>query len=53
MTRLPRFCPRVLPQHQILHRNNREVCFVTDQNSAFHAAWLKEYAQTFSRYMPG
>lgn len=47
MARLPRFCPVGMPQHVIQRGNNRQVCFVCEQDFAAYANWLHEYAQEF------
>ena len=44
MARLPRYCPPGLPQHVIQRGNNRQVCFVSDQDMAAYAHWLEEGA---------
>lgn len=47
MARLLRLCPLGIPQHIIQRGNNRQVCFVQEQDFAVYARWLEEYALTF------
>jgi putative transposase len=47
MARLPRFCPPGIPQHVIQRGNNRSICFVTEQDYAAFANWLKQYSKEF------
>lgn len=47
MARLQRFIPPGIPQHVIQRGNNRNPCFVTDQDFAAYARWLKKYAAKF------
>lgn len=45
MARLQRIAPLGIPQHIIQRGNNRQVCFVCDQNMAFYASLLHEYSK--------
>jgi REP-associated tyrosine transposase len=47
MPRLPRISPLGIPQHVIQRGNNRQVCFVSEQDMAAYANWLEEYAKKF------
>ena len=47
MARLPRFCPAGLPQHVIQRGNNRQICFVCEQDFTAYANWLYEYSLEF------
>lgn len=44
MARLPRLCPKGIPQHIIQRGNNRQVCFADNQDYATYANWLKQYS---------
>ena len=48
MARLQRIAPIGVSQHIIQRGNNRHVCFVSDQDMAFYASLLTEYAMKFS-----
>ena len=48
MARLPRFCPAGLPQHIIQRGNNRNICFMGEQDFVAYASWLEEYAIKFA-----
>ena len=48
MARLQRIAPLGIPQHIIQRGNNRQVCFVNDQDMAFYASLLYEYSISFS-----
>jgi len=48
MARLRRIAPLGVPQHIIQRGNNRQVCFVCDQDMAIYANLLDEYSQKFS-----
>ena len=45
MARLPRLCPVGIPQHIIQRGNNRQVCFVSEDDFIAYVHWLTEYAQ--------
>ena len=47
MARLPRFCPKGIPQHIIQRGNNRQVCFGASEDMAAYVHWLKTYTQKF------
>ena len=47
MARLHRICPVGVPQHIIQRGNNKQVCFVSTQDSAAYINWLKEYANKY------
>jgi len=49
MTRLQRIAPLGIPQHIIQRGNNRQVCFVCDQDIAFYASLLHEYSKKIYR----
>jgi putative transposase len=42
MARLPRVNPIGVAQHIIQRGNNRQVCFVTEQDFGAYIGWLKE-----------
>lgn len=44
MARLPRLCPKGIPQHIIQRGNNRQVCFADSQDFATYTNWLKQYS---------
>ena len=44
MPRQPRLCPPNIPQHIIQRGNNRQICFVANEDYAAYAHWLREYA---------
>jgi len=48
MARLQRIAPIGIPQHIIQRGNNRQVCFVCDQDMAFYASLLHEYSSKYS-----
>ena len=48
MARLQRIAPLGTPQHIIQRGNNRQVCFVCDQDMASYACLLHEYSKEFS-----
>ncbi len=48
MPRLPRITPAKIPVHIIQRGNNRQVCFVSEEDFAFYAGLLKEYSKKFS-----
>ena len=47
MPRQLRACPIGIPQHIIQRGNNRQVCFVTPDDFAIYAQWLREAAQIY------
>ncbi|WP_333608591.1 transposase [Arsukibacterium sp.] len=47
MARLPRVHLAGVPEHVIQRGNNRQVCFVCDDDFAAYANWLKEYSQAY------
>lgn len=47
MARLPRVSPVGIPVHLIQRGNNRQACFVSDEDHGAYAGWLKEYAQKY------
>ena len=48
MARLPRISPVGLPVHIIQRGNNRQVCFVSDEDHGAYAGWLKEYSEKYN-----
>lgn len=44
MPRRPRICLPNVPQHLIQRGNNRQTCFVADEDYRFYLDWLAEYA---------
>jgi len=44
MVRLSRISPDDIPVHIIQRGNNRQDCFVSDEDYAAYAGWLKEYS---------
>jgi len=48
MARLPRVSPIDVPVHIIQRGNNRQVCFVADEDYAAYAGWLKGYSKKYS-----
>ncbi len=47
MPRNLRLCPPDIPQHIIQRGNNRQLCFVTDEDFAAYAHWLQEGATRY------
>ena len=47
MTRRNRACPAGVAQRLIQRGNNRQPCFVRDEDSAAYAHWLREAAERF------
>ncbi|HEB70377.1 MAG TPA: hypothetical protein ENI88_12265 [Desulfobulbus sp.] len=47
MARLPRISPIGIPVHLIQRGNNRQACFVSDEDHGAYAGWLKEYSQKY------
>lgn len=43
-----RLCPSGIPQHIIQRGNNRQICFVANEDFAAYAHWLREYAEKCS-----
>ena len=44
MPRLPRISPPEIPIHIIQRGNNRQACFVADEDHWAYTEWLKEYS---------
>ncbi len=44
MPRLPRISPIGIPVHLIQRGNNRQACFVSEEDHGAYAGWLKEMA---------
>ena len=47
MARLPRISPTGVPVHVIQRGNNRQVCFVSDEDHGAYVYWLKEYSSKY------
>jgi putative transposase len=47
VARLPRICLPGTPQHVIQRGNNRQVCFVAEQDFAAYAHWLRQFADKY------
>lgn len=47
MVRPPRLNPIGMAQHVIQRGNNRQACFIQDQDYALYATWLTEYAERY------
>lgn len=47
MARLPRISPPGVPIHIIQRGNNRQVCFVSDEDHSAYVGWLKEYSKKY------
>jgi putative transposase len=47
MARLPRISPKGIPVHVIQRGNNRQACFVSDEDHGAYVGWLKEYAKKY------
>lgn len=47
MARLPRLCPKGIPQHIIQRGTNRQVCFANEADYAAYASWLAEYSTEY------
>ncbi|WP_340124516.1 transposase [Methylobacter svalbardensis] len=45
MARLIRVAPVGVPQHIIQRGNNRQVCFVSEEDMAAYVGWLKKYSK--------
>ncbi|MEA3469416.1 MAG: transposase [Thermodesulfobacteriota bacterium] len=48
MPRLPRISPAGIPVHIIQRGNNRQSCFVSDEDHWAYTGWLKEYSTRYS-----
>lgn len=48
MARLPRICQPGIPHHIIQRGNNRQACFVSEEDFSTYAYWLAEYSSNFS-----
>ena len=48
MARLSRISPVGVPVHVIQRGNNRQACFVSDEDHGAYVNWLKEYSSTYS-----
>ena len=47
MARLPRISPAGVPVHVIQRGNNRQACFVSDEDHGAYVGWLKEYSKKY------
>ena len=47
MARLPRISPAGVPVHVIQRGNNRQACFVSDEDHKAYVGWLKEYSKKY------
>ena len=47
MARLPRITPADVAVHIIQRGNNRQVCFVSDEDHEAYVGWLKEFSQKY------
>ena len=47
MARLPRISPVGIPVHVIQRGNNRQACFVAEEDYRAYSGWLKEYAKKY------
>lgn len=45
MARLKRICPIGIPQHIIQRGNNKQICFVQEQDFLSYTEWLNEYSK--------
>ncbi len=48
VARLSRIAPADIPVHVIQRGNNRQVCFVSDEDHAAYAGWLQEYSKKYN-----
>ena len=48
MARLPRISPPGIPVHLIQRGNNRQACFISEEDHSAYADWLKEYARKYN-----
>ncbi len=47
MARLPRISPPDIPVHVIQRGNNRQACFVANEDHGAYVGWLKEYSKKY------
>lgn len=47
VARLSRISPADIPVHVIQRGNNRQVCFVSDEDYSVYAGWLQEYSKKY------
>ena len=47
MARLQRISPAGIPVHVIQRGNNRQACFVSDEDHRAYVGWLKEYSKKY------
>lgn len=47
MARLPRILPVDIPDHIIQRGNNRQVCFVADEDYSTYLGWVKNYSKQY------
>ena len=47
IARKPDFVLSSVPRHLIQRGNNRQVCFVSDEDFAAYADWLHEYSKKY------
>ena len=47
MARLPRILPEDVAVHIFQRGNNRQVCFVSDDDHIAYAGWLQEYSEKY------
>jgi len=47
MVRLLRITPTDIPVHLIQRGNNRQACFISDEDHGAYAGWLKEYSHKY------
>jgi len=47
MARLPRILPVDIAVHVIQRGNNRQVCFVSDEDHGAYVEWLEEYSKKY------
>ena len=47
MARLPRIAPVDIPVHIIQRGNNRQICFVADEDYGAYLGWLEEYSDKY------
>ena len=51
MAVLPRIGSAGISQHVIQRGNNRQICFVAEQDFAFYASCLKDYSVKYDVYI--
>jgi len=51
MARLTRICPPRIPQRIIQRGNNRQACFVSDEDFAAYAYWLGEASKKYGVFI--